>query len=151
MLHALLKTAHLLAVVVWIGGMFFAHFCLRPAAQRLDPPQRLPLMADALRRFLGYAGWAAAVAVASGVAMLHGAPWPRSIAIDLLVMAVLGVAMAVIYLVIRLVLFRRFERALAVPDLPAAAAALGLVRRWVLVNLAIGALILAVTQFGSVA
>jgi uncharacterized membrane protein len=151
MLHALLKTAHLLAVVVWIGGMFFAHFCLRPAAQRLDPPQRLALMADALRRFLAIVAWAAGIAVASGVAMLHGAPWPRSIAIDTLVMAVLGLAMAAIYLVIRLVLFRRFERALATPDLPAAAAALAVVRRWVLVNLVIGVLILVVTQLGSVA
>ena len=151
MLHALLKTAHLLAVVVWIGGMFFAHFCLRPAAQRLDPPQRLPLMADALRRFLGVVRWAAAVAVASGAAMLAAAPWPRSVALDVLAMAVLGLVMAVIYLVVHHVLFRRFERALAVPDLPAAAAALAVVRRWVLVNLSLGTLVLVVTQLGNAA
>jgi uncharacterized membrane protein len=151
MLHALLKSAHLIAVVVWIGGMFFAHFCLRPAAQRLEPPVRLALMADALRRFLTIVAWAAGIAVLTGGLMLGGSPWPRSIALDTLVMALLGLVMAAIYLVIRLVLFRRFERALALPDLPAAAAALAIVRRWVLVNLVIGVLILVVTQVGSAA
>jgi len=53
---------HFAAVVVWIGGMVFAHFCLRPAAlATLQPPQRLPLMAAALGRFFaccsGAAGW----------------------------------------------------------------------------------------------
>jgi uncharacterized membrane protein len=40
---------HLLSVVAWIGGMAFAHFCLRPvAAEQLPPPQRLPLLAAVL-------------------------------------------------------------------------------------------------------
>ena len=35
---------HLLAAVVWIGGMFFAYMCLRPsAAAILEPPARLRL------------------------------------------------------------------------------------------------------------
>ncbi|MEX3526641.1 MAG: hypothetical protein VB143_04220 [Burkholderia sp.] len=28
---------HLLAVAVWVGGMVFAHFCLRPALSDLSP------------------------------------------------------------------------------------------------------------------
>ncbi len=54
MLYHALLLLHLLAVVAWVGGMFFAHFCLRPAAvEVLEPPARLPLMLAALRRFLG--------------------------------------------------------------------------------------------------
>ena len=34
---------HLLGVAVWIGGMVFAHFCLRPALGDLTPQMRLPL------------------------------------------------------------------------------------------------------------
>jgi uncharacterized membrane protein len=33
---ALLNLVH----VLWVGGMAFAHFFLRPAVQALDPPQR---------------------------------------------------------------------------------------------------------------
>lgn len=32
--------------------MVFAHFFLRPAAQALEPPQRVRLMHDVLQRFL---------------------------------------------------------------------------------------------------
>ena len=34
---------HLLGVAVWIGGMIFAHFCLRPALGDPTPQLRLPL------------------------------------------------------------------------------------------------------------
>ena len=51
-MESTLKFVHLVAVSVWIGGMFFAHFCLRPAAfELLVPAQRLPLMVGALGRF----------------------------------------------------------------------------------------------------
>ena len=47
MIFAALKLAHVLAVVVWIGGMVFAHFFLRPAALKLEPPQRKWLLPSA--------------------------------------------------------------------------------------------------------
>ena len=31
MFYLLLKAVHVLCVVLWVGGMAFAHFCLRPA------------------------------------------------------------------------------------------------------------------------
>ena len=51
MLYATLKTQHVLAIVVWVGGMVFAHFFLRPALARLEPPVRLRLMHEVLGRF----------------------------------------------------------------------------------------------------
>ena len=53
MLYAVLKSVHLLALVVWIGGMFFTLFCLRPALAVLEGPLRLRLMNEVLRRFFG--------------------------------------------------------------------------------------------------
>ena len=41
MLVSLLHLFYVLASMVWLGGMFFAHFCLRPAAQQLEPPVRI--------------------------------------------------------------------------------------------------------------
>src|SRR5438105_2867776 len=42
---------HLLGVVVWVGGMFFAYMALRPAAKLLEPAQRLPLWGATFTHF----------------------------------------------------------------------------------------------------
>jgi uncharacterized membrane protein len=59
--YALLKSIHLLGIIVWVGGMFFALACLRPAASALEPPLRVALMRDALGRFLNIVLVAAAL------------------------------------------------------------------------------------------
>ena len=49
---------HILGVVIWVGGMYFAHQMLRPvAADLLAPPQRLPLWAGVFRRFFRWCGY----------------------------------------------------------------------------------------------
>ena len=40
---ALALAVHILGAVVWVGGMFAAYMCLRPAAGPLEPPARLKL------------------------------------------------------------------------------------------------------------
>ncbi|MDO9239917.1 MAG: hypothetical protein Q7U30_07875, partial [Methylicorpusculum sp.] len=48
-------TLHLLATVIWVGGMFFAYMALRPvAAQLLEVPMRLTLWAQVFERFFPY-------------------------------------------------------------------------------------------------
>lgn len=42
---------HTVAAVLWVGGIFLAYRVLRPAAMRLEPPQRLTLWADVFGRF----------------------------------------------------------------------------------------------------
>jgi uncharacterized membrane protein len=37
MLYALLKTAHVSSIILWLGGMIFAQFFLRPAPETLAP------------------------------------------------------------------------------------------------------------------
>src|SRR5687767_7763688 len=64
---------HLLATVVWVGGMFFAHVALRPAAATLPPPVRLPLISATLAIFLM---WAAA-AVVTIYGFIMAVPFPR--------------------------------------------------------------------------
>ena len=51
-------TLHLLAATVWVGGLFFAFACLRPAAAELDAAHRVRLWADALALFSRWV-WAA--------------------------------------------------------------------------------------------
>mgnify|MGYP003140966590 CR=1 FL=1 len=69
-LDALLKTLHVLAVVLWVGGMVFAHFYLRPSLTEFDPPTRLALMCSVLKRFFGHVLWAALIVLATGLWMI---------------------------------------------------------------------------------
>jgi uncharacterized membrane protein len=150
MLYALLKTLHLLAVVLWVGGMLFAHLFLRPSLAVLEPPQRLKLMREVLRRFFAAVLVASLLTLVSGLWMIgrvaraavEGAgrfAWP----LDWIVMTVLGVLMIAIFGHIRFVLYRRFVAALDAGDAPSAAAALARVRAWVGTNLAIGLALIA--------
>src|SRR5260370_2178050 len=61
---------HALAAVVWVGGMFFAHQVLRPAAAALDPRPRLLLWSRVLGRFFAWVIAAILLLLASGYAMV---------------------------------------------------------------------------------
>lgn len=140
MLDALLRTAHLLAAIVWIGGMVFAHFCLRPSLAVIEPPpQRLALMRAVLGRFFAWVAGAALLAVATGVGMAARRGW--ALAPSLWLMAAGGLVMLVIFGGIR---HARYPRLCAALDRGApaeAAAQLASIRAWVLVNLVIGTVI----------
>jgi uncharacterized membrane protein len=152
MLYAALKTLHLLAIIVWIGGMVFAHFFLRPAVAQLDPPVRLRLMHEVLGRFFQVVLGVSLLALASGLWMLGRVakdvvqaggqfqmPWSWT------VMAALGTLMVAIFLHIRFALYKRLSRAVAAADWPAGGAAMGQIRQWVAINLTLGVVILLVT------
>lgn len=49
---SLAYTLHVLAALIWVGGMFFAWMILRPAAMAaLEGPARLKLWANVFQRF----------------------------------------------------------------------------------------------------
>jgi len=134
-----------LAVMLWVGGMAFAHFFLRPSLAPLPPPQRLTLMRDVLRRFFAAVLVATGLIVASGLWMIGRVAkqvvqaggafvWP----LDWLVMTPVGLLMVAIFAVIRFRFHPRLSRAVDAADWPAAGAALAHIRRWVGVNLVLG-------------
>ncbi len=139
LLYDLLLLAHVLSVTLWVGGMAFAHFFLRPAAQVLDPPQRLPLLQAVLQRFLNATGIAVLVVLASGAALMALGATGRSIH----AMAAAGVVMAAIYGHVRFALYPRLARAVAAQDWPQGGAAMQAIRRWVAGNLALGVAVIA--------
>jgi uncharacterized membrane protein len=152
MLYLGLKALHLLGLILWVGGMMFAHFFLRPALGALPPPQRLALMHEVLRRFFGAVTVALVLILASGLWMIHGVAsaivqaggrfeWP----LDWLLMTAVGVLMMAIFGHIRWVLFRRFGGAVKAAAWAEAGAVLASIRQWVAVNLGLGvALVVAV-------
>jgi uncharacterized membrane protein len=143
-LQALLLFVHLLGVAVWVGGMVFAHFALRPAAVALlEPPRRLPLLAAALGRFFRIVAVAVVAIVASGLALmgqvgLAGLAGLARAPAGWHVMLATGTVMAVVFAVIHGRLYPRLRRAVAETRWPDAAAALDGIRRLVLLNLGLG-------------
>jgi len=152
MLYAILKTLHVLSIIVWIGGMVFSHFFLRPAVAQLEPAVRLRLMHDVLGRFFQAVLVASLLSLATGVWMLgrvarqlvqSGGSFEMPLAWT--IMAALGVAMVAIFMHIRFVLYKRLARAVATSEWPAGGAALAQIRQWVSINLGLGIVVLIVT------
>ena len=139
---------HLLAMVVWVGGMFFAHVALRPAVAALPPPVRLPLMAATLSTFFRWVGAAVALIVLTGFVMLFAMGGFGAVAWYVHVMTALGLVMATIFGFVVAVPFQRFRIALAGGALEAAGAALTQVRRLVGFNLILGLVTLTVAILG---
>ena len=156
MLYATLKTVHLLSVIVWIGGMVFVQFFLRPAVAALAAPERVRLMHDVLGRFFNAVLVAAGLVLGSGLWMMGrmGRAAAQSgvkvsMPLEWIVMAALGLVMLGIFGHIRFVLYRRLTRDVTAADWPAGGAALARIRTWVMVNLALGVLIVAITLLGA--
>ena len=151
MLYASLKLIHLLSIIVWVGGMVFAHFFLRPALQPLEPAVRVRLMADVLRRFFNAVGVAVLLVLGTGLWMIgnvakHTVQSGGSFAMPLswTIMATLGLVMMAIFGHIRFALFKRLQRAVAATDWAAGGKALASIRSLVAVNLGLGVLTVAV-------
>jgi uncharacterized membrane protein len=129
---------HVMGVVVWVGGMFFAHVALRPAVQSLAPPERLPLLAAALSRFIAWVAVAIVAIVASGFAMVA-------------MMGAVGYhvhAMIVIYAYIVAVPLRILRGGVSARDWPRAGPAMQRIRQLVAVNLVLGVVVIAVAYLG---
>ncbi len=135
---------HILAAVIWVGGMFFAHFMLRPAAAPLEPGIRLPLMRRALAQFFPWVWVSVALLLLSGGGMIKLGV--GGLAVD--IMMGLGIVMMLAFAHLYFAPWRRFQRALDAGDLPAAAAQLARIRAIVAGNLVLGLAVAAVGASG---
>ena len=138
MLRQSLLVLHLLAAMAWIGGMFFAYFCLRPsAAEVLEPPKRLPLWLATLERFLRYMSFAVLVVLGTGISMLLPVGF-KAAPVGWHVMFTVGLVMAAVYAYIHIALLPKFRALCGSSTWPAAAQVLNSIRRLVALNLMLG-------------
>ena len=148
-LMPLLMFLHLVAVVVWVGGMFFAYLCLRPvAAALLPPPQRLTLWAGVLGRFFPWVWLAVALILTSGLSMIEVIGW-RGAPLHWHLMLTIGVVMMMIFAHLYFAPYRRLRQGVAAADWPRAAAALNQIRKMVGINLALGMMTIAIATLGA--
>jgi uncharacterized membrane protein len=142
---------HLVASVIWVGGMFFAHVVLRPSVMEMSPPERLALWRRVFPRFFAWVWASIAALLVSGYGVLflgyRGGIGGGGLHIDL--MQVTGLIMIANFVFLYFGPFGSFKRLLEAGDIPAAAVAQGRIRQIVVVNLVLGLFTIAVGGTGT--
>lgn len=140
---------HILSAVIWVGGMFFAHQVLRPAAGALDPVQRLPLWSRVLGRFFAWVFAAVVLLLASGLALVFGLYGGfRGTGLYIHLMMGLGILMMLIFLHLYFAPWRRFRAAVARQDWTEGGRQLAQIRVIVTINLVLGLIVVAIGGSG---
>lgn len=149
-MNSLLIALHLLAAVIWVGGMFFAYVCLRPvAATQLEPPMRLTLWVGTFGKFFPWV-WASVILLPlTGYWMLFslfGGFANAPIYVHL--MNGLGIIMILIYLHVFFAPYRRLKQAVLKQDWPTGGQKLGQIRMLVGLNTLLGVITVAIASGG---
>ncbi|MEP7031278.1 MAG: CopD family protein [Pseudolabrys sp.] len=140
---------HILGATVWVGGMFAAYVCLRPATGALEAPQRLTLWRNFFAKFFPWVWMSVILLLASGYYMLAttfggfaGAP------IYINLMQLLGLIMVALYLWLFHGPWLKFKRAVDGKDFPAAGLLLSRIRMIIAINLPIGLVVVIIGGTG---
>ena len=140
---------HVVAAVIWVGGMFFALMILRPSTGPLDPPTRLALWERVFARFFPWVWAAVAVLLVSGFAMvIWGFGGFAKIGTYVHLMMGLGIIMMLIYAHLYFAPWQRFRRAVAAGEWPVAAKYIDQIRLLVTINLVLGLITVVVGAAG---
>jgi len=139
-------TFHILAIVVWVGGMFFAHQVMRPAAvTTLEPPQRLQLWVAGFKRFFPWVWICIATVLITGLWMFFQFPKPP---IFMHIMLGLGIVMMLIFFHVFFAPYNKLKKAVAEERWKDSGAALNQIRILVGVNTLIGIITIIIATAG---
>jgi uncharacterized membrane protein len=143
-------TLHMLAAVIWVGGMFFAYMALRPAALELEAPQRLALWSRTFAHFFPWVWGAVVVLPATGYWMIVKVFGGfAQVGLYVHVMQAIGIVMILIFLHLYFAPYRRLRRAVAASDFASAGKQLAQIRVMVAINLALGTIVIVVAAAGA--
>lgn len=149
-LMPVLISLHLLAAVVWIGGMFFAWMALRPvAASLLEPPLRLPLWSQSFAKFFPWVWLAVILLPVTGYWMLFdvfGGMGRAGLHIHL--MQGIGWLMILLFMHVFFAPYKRLRRAVAAGDWPAGGQQLAIIRKLIGINLTLGLVLVVIVAAG---
>ena len=140
------KLLHLIAGIVWMGGMTFMLFALRPAALgALDAQPRAILMGQVWKRFYVWVLLAIVALFTTGTHLYTTtfraakmATGAGSVPLGWNIMLVLGITMMLIFGHIYFAGFKKYKRAVANGEWPVAAKAAGFIHSMTLINFTLG-------------
>jgi uncharacterized membrane protein len=140
---------HILAAVIWVGGMFFAHLVLRPSAGPLDTPTRLALWERVLGRFFTWVWLSIVALLVSGFAMvMFGFGGFAALGHYINVMMAVGIVMMLMFAHVFFGPWKRFRRAVAAANWTEAERNIKQIRILVTVNLVLGLVTVVVGASG---
>ena len=138
-MNGLAISLHVLAAVIWVGGMFFAYMALRPAALKLEPPHRLMLWSETFERFFPWVWGSVVVLPFTGYWMIFSMFGSfDSTPLYALIMQYIGLAMIAIFLHVFFAPYRRLRKFVAEEDFAAAGKQLAQIRKLIALNLSLG-------------
>ena len=140
---------HGLAATVWVGGMFFAYFILRPSLGQLEPPQRLAVWNSVFKRFLKLV-WIIVIALPlTGYAQVYtdfGDFDSAGLAINS--MHIVGLLMIALFVYLYVGPYQKFGAAVAASEWPVAAGHLNSIRQIVHANTMLGLITVVIGSSG---
>jgi len=145
----LFKLIHFLAVLIWVGGMFFAYMVLRPAAvDVLQPPERLRLWDNVFHRFFNWVWGAVGLILVTGFYMIYQYGGMAHTTHYVHIMLLLGLVMTVVYCYVFFACYVPFNLHVAKERWKEAGEILGKIRKLVALNLTLGLITVAVAVIG---
>jgi uncharacterized membrane protein len=142
-------TFHILGAVVWVGGMFAAYLCLRPAAASLEGPQRLTLWRNFFAKFFPWVWVAVILLLGSGYWMVlttFGGFAGMPLYIHL--MQGIGWLMVALFVYLFHGPWLKFKRAVDAKDWAAAGPQLNRIRQVIMINLPLGLIVVVIGGTG---
>ncbi|MBF0368302.1 MAG: hypothetical protein HQL52_02495 [Magnetococcales bacterium] len=142
-------TLHLLAAVFWVGSMFFAHVVVRPSSQDLELTLRVKLWTQILGRFFVVVWCVAILLPASGywmvVSYFGGF---TDLALHVIIMQGLGWTMIVIFVSVFFSPYQHLKRMIRQELFPEAGMYILRIRKFMLVNLILGIMVVLTAVSG---
>jgi len=143
------KLIHVLAVTLWVGGMFFAYMVLRPAAvDVLQPPERLQLWDKAFKLFFNWVWGLVYLFLTSGFYMVYLFGGLLRVPPYIYMMLALGLVMTGVFIFLYFRLYAPFNISVSRQEWKTAGDILARIRKLVALNLVLGILTFAVAVIG---
>jgi uncharacterized membrane protein len=150
--NAIAVALHVLAAVVWVGGMFFAYLALRPALAGHGILASAHLWAAVFRRFFLWVWVSIAVLLATGFFMIFNAFGGfRQTPFFVNLMLALGIVMMLLFAHVFFASYPRLRHSVQVNAEPEARKAMHQIRMVILINLILGLIVIFVAASGAFA
>lgn len=149
MLNAIAIILHLIAINIWVGGMFFIIMVLGKVVSTLEIPEQHTFWLQLLKRFFIWVWLAVIALIGSGMGLIfYKFGGPASSPIYVLIMASFGIMMASLFFIIYFVFYRNFQRELRAGNLKGVRHQLRIIRRLGIVNMLLGLCVVIVIGGG---
>lgn len=129
---------HQIATIVWIGGMFFAHFALRPTIrQTLEPPARIQVALGVFRRFFPWV-WASIVTLWISGLWIAIEVFQKTVGLHVHVMIGIALVMTLVFIYLYVVPYRKMRDSVEDENWRRASAKFSGIRKLMALNLVLG-------------